>query len=66
MNKDYPNCDKCKYMVEYWSNGETIKFCYVSRLIFNSKDLLLLESNVGCEMFEDIEENVLGVIENEN
>lgn len=57
MNKDYPNCDKCKYMVEYWCNGETVKFCQINLIIFGGRDLLLLEDNVGCEMFDEVEVN---------
>ena len=60
MNNFFSECDKCKFMVEHIYWGESVKFCQVGTLVFECKDLLLLESNAGCEMFEDVEENVLG------
>ncbi len=55
MNSEYPDCNKCKYMVEFKVNTDIIKFCCVGQLIFNSKELLVLDNNVGCEMFEEVD-----------
>lgn len=57
MNKDYPNCDKCVFMVEYIIGSKPVKFCEMWQSVFGYKELVLLENNVGCEMFEEVDEN---------
>lgn len=49
-------------------NGNVNTFCTVFNEIFGSLRIDIIEdvNNDKCEMFEDVEENILGVVENEN
>lgn len=61
-------CKNCKYCTEVMVNGNTNSFCAMfSEVLESSRIDIVGDVNVGkCEMFEDVERNILGVIENEN
>lgn len=61
-------CKYCKYCKDFIVNGNIDTFCTMFNEIFGSLRIDVIENvNTGkCEMFEDIEEGIFGVIENEN
>lgn len=59
-------CKNCKYRKDFMVNGNVNTFCTVFNEIFGSLRIDIIEdvNNDKCEMFEDVEENILGVVEN--
>lgn len=61
-------CKNCKYCKDFMINGNIDSFCTMFNEIFDELRMDIIEDvNIGkCEMFEDIEEGILGSVENEN
>lgn len=61
-------CKNCKYCKDFMVNGNVNTFCTMFNEIFGNLRIDIIEdiNNHKCEMFEDVEENILGVVENEN